>query len=102
MILKCTKGQFEALNRLFEVIMNERPIDIPSSLARDLMEPIHRKINNRLTVKLQGNKSWNLSLTPLQAKSYYTFFHEMNLSNDWMYEQIIIRRHLDEINRIYA
>lgn len=102
MKLKCTKGQFEALQYLFKTIMTSKPEDIAASMVKDLMEPIFKKINRRLDGRGIDKRSWNICLTPTQAKAYYTFFNEMNFGRAWQYEGIIIQRHLDEIERVYA
>lgn len=102
MTLKCTREQFEALHNLFEKIVNEQHDDIKQSLAIDLMRPIHGKMNRRLKAKVKAHCGWNLSVTDVQAKIYYTFFDGLNLGPGFLYEQIIIDKHLKAINKIYA
>lgn len=100
MVLKCNQEQFKALHRLFAVVMAEQPAGIVDSLLKDLLQPIYNKLNTRVNSYMNGKRGWNLSLTPLQAKTYYVFFVDMDLSPNWLYEHIIIQTHLKEINRV--
>jgi hypothetical protein len=102
MVLNSTKKQLEAIHMLLEVIMKEKTADIPSSLVKDLMQPIFKKIDDRVKAEVNGKKGWNLTLTPLQAKSYYTFFEGMQLDPQWQWQSIIIGQHLIEIEKEYA
>ena len=102
MILPCNKAQLEALAKLFDKLMYQQQYDIRSSLAHDLLKPIHIKLKTRLNIKLQNKKGWNLSLTPIQAKSYYAFFEGRHLGDGWPYEQLLIETHLNLIEKAYG
>jgi hypothetical protein len=107
-ILKCNREQFEALNNLFNHLLNDKPADIKNSLVHDLLMPIKIKLNARIK-KSEGIKGsaynkvgWNLSLTELQAKIYYTFFESRYLGEKWGYEMNFINMHLKELNKLLA
>jgi len=102
MVLKCNQEQFKALHRLFAVVMAEQPTEMVDSLLKDLLQPIYHKLNTRVNSYMNGKRGWNLSLTPLQAKTYYVFFENMDLSQNWLYEHLIIREHLKVINKALA
>lgn len=102
MVLKCSKEQFEALHKLFAHIMQQKPNSIADSLAKELMKPIYTKLDNRVNSIMDGKRGWNLTVTPLQAKAYYLFFKEVDISKSWQYEHYIIQKHLQEINKVFA
>lgn len=102
MILPCRKQQFEALKILFDHLMYQKQAGIKKSLAHELMQPIHQKLIKRVDCKLNGKRGWNLSLTPLQAKSYYAFFDGVHLGEGWTYEQFVIESHLQLIEKMYG
>jgi len=102
MILPCNREQFEALNNLFNYIMANTPTDIKKSLAHSLLKPIQKKLNTRVNAKVSGKRGWNLSLTEMQAKAYYTTFEGRYLGDKWVYEQLTIDRHLKLINKTYG
>lgn len=102
MKLECSKSQFEALYNLFNQLMYQQQYDIRSSLAHDLLKPIHDKLTKRVNQKFGTKKGWNLTLTPLQAKSYYAFFEGRYLGESWPYEQLLIDKHIQLIEKAYG
>lgn len=102
MVLKCTEEQIKALHRLFAFILQERPQTIEKSLAADLIKPIYNKLDKKVYSYNQGKKNWNLKLAELEAKVYYTFFKDLNISKDWPYEHNVISGHLLTIKQLFA
>jgi hypothetical protein len=101
MTLKLSREQHEALLKLFERIVSEPVVDIKDSLVIDLLKPILVKLKSKQALKC-NNHGWNLSVTPIQAKSYYAFFEGRFLGPHFIYEQIIIEKHLKAIDKIFA
>jgi hypothetical protein len=102
MVLKMTSEQFKALHKVFATIMAAKPGDMTESLLKDLLTPIYTKLDRRVNSYMDGKRGWDLSLTPIQAKTYYVFFENFDLRPNWPYEHILIQRHLGEINKIFA
>jgi hypothetical protein len=102
MVLKCTEEQIKALHTLFAFILQEKPKTIEKSLAMDLIKPIYNKLDKKIYNYNGGKKKWNLSLNELQAKVYYTFFKDLDLTHDWQYEHYVISGHLQIIQQQLA
>ena len=102
MVLKCTQEQIKALHTLFAYILQEKPKTIEKSLAMDLIKPIYNKLDKKLYTYHEGKKKWNLSLNEMQAKIYYTFFKDLDLTKEWQFEHYIISGHLQQIRQLFA
>lgn len=101
MTIKLSQQQAEALSHLFNKVIIPEPVaNIAESLIKDLIIQVYKKLWNKLYAKKKDG--YSLSLTDVEAKAFYVYFQSRNLGPDWVYEQLMIEKHLAELDRAYA
>ncbi len=103
MRLKMNYHQADCLCRLFQLcIIPVKPADIAESLVYDIMVQIFKKLRNKVEAIKPGKDGYSVTLTQVEAKAYYVYFHTRELGVNYRYEANFIQQHINQIDQIYA
>lgn len=101
-ILKLTsRDQAEALyNYLKCLLTTYKPENLAESLIHDLMNDVFDKLKKKVESRMVV-KTWSLQLNHKEAKAYYIYFQQSEVSG-YTYEKNIVSIHCLEIDKTYA
>jgi len=101
-ILKLTsRNQAEALfYYLKNLLSTYKPENIAESLVHDLMNDVFDKLKKKVESRMVV-KTWSLQLNHKEAKAYYIYFQQTELTG-YTYEKNLVSIHCLEIDKTYA
>jgi hypothetical protein len=97
MTLKLTAEQAEALFKLLQIVIENKPADAESKLVIMLLIKVFRKLRAKIEARLP--RGYSLTLTPEEALAYYAYFQSVTLPATMIYELNFITAHNAQINK---
>lgn len=96
-----SREQAECLFHYLKSMLSEyKPENLGESLIQDLMLDVYDKLKKKLESRMVV-KTWALHLNHKEAKAYYIYFNQSELSG-YVYEKNLITMHCNEIDKTYA